>query len=300
MRTVWTPEQTAFLKANYTTMKTKELLATLTDKSNDQLRWKAKEFKLRKQVTKSKADMTWLENLDDPEACYWWGFIAADGCINHVSLIVAIHERDEEHLKLFCARTGTNISRSAKMNDWHPVPYTMVRTALADKHTLTRLKARFNIVPRKTYTPFNLSEFFTGDRLCYFLAGYMDGDGHIGISKKHSIVSMRIKVHPGWTPALEQIRDHLFRLYRIESTVGSTKEGWALFTISKMRHVIRLYDLIDGEVPIMGRKWKPLDPIRTHCLTSDDRRLKDISVNPSADFGERSLEEELSIAENLP
>lgn len=281
MRPIWTDEQVTFLKANYATMKTAELLKVLTDKTNDQLRWKAKMFKLQKRVTQSKADMTWLEDFDSPETCYWWGFITADGCINDRSLIVAVHERDEIHLKRFCIKANTNISRSTKPNDWSGELYTMVRTALSDKYTLERLRARLKIRPRKTYNPLNISEFFTPNRLCYWLAGYIDGDGHIGVMPQHNTVTIRIKVHSNWKPVLEQISNKMLQLYGIESKVWLSKEGWACMSMSKKRHIVRLYDLIEKKVPFMDRKWTKLDSIRTHCALSRDKRLDAIGENPS-------------------
>lgn len=300
MKSVWTPDQTAFLKANYATMKTKELLATLTDKSNDQLRWKAKAFKLQKQVTRSKADMTWLEDFDDVETCYWWGFITADGCINHRQLIVSIHERDKCHLQRFCDKTQSNLKLvTRKEHPWHPGPYTMARTVLEDKFTLERLKMALKIQPQKTYNPLDISVFCQSHRLAAFMAGLIDGDGYIQVNEEQSIVKITIKVHPNWTEPFKLLAEKLNSLYGIEAAVKFTKEGWVYISISKMRHVIRLYDLVNGKVPLMDRKWKPLDPIRAHCLVSTDGRMKEIGVNPSADLSEGSLKENLAIAELL-
>jgi hypothetical protein len=294
MRSVWTTEQIAFLKANYETMKTKELLTTLADKTGDQLRWKAKEFRLQKRVTRSKADMTWLEDFDDPESCYWWGFITADGCITDRQLILSVHERDEAHLRRFCEKSGSKISRSTKLNSWHPKPYTMVRTALSDRFTLERLKRALSIENRKTYSPLDVSVFCTSDRLAYFMAGLIDGDGSIYVGPNR-IISIRIKVHPNWTEPFRLLCSKLRELYGITATVHFTNKGWVYINMSQMRHIVRLYDLIDGRVPCLDRKWKQLDSVRLHCSTSNDGRIGKIGPNPSANFRESSLPNELSI-----
>lgn len=294
MRTVWTAEQIAFLKANYETMKTRELLVTLTDKSSDQLRWKAKEFKLRKRVTRSKADMTWLEDFDNPETCYWWGFITADGCINHRQLILAVHERDEGHLQKFCDKCGSQLSRSTRTNPWHTEPYTMVRTAVEDRFALARLKTVLSIKPRKTYNPLDVSVFCKPNRLAYYMAGLVDGDGNIYCGSD-STVSIRVKVHPNWTNAFHLLCSGLEQFYGISASVSFTKDGWVLICLAKMRHIVRLYDLIDGKVPYMDRKWKTLDTVRAHCESSDDVRIAKIGPNPSADFCESGLADELAV-----
>lgn len=300
MKKIWTSEEVAFLKANYANMKTKELLSVLTNKTNDQLRWKAKEFGLHKQVTRSKADMTWLEDFDNAETCYWWGFITADGCINHRQLILSIHERDKSHLQRFCDKAQSNLKLvTRKEHPWHPGPYTMARTVLEDKFALERLKIAIKIQPRKTYNPLDISVFCQPHRLAAFMAGLIDGDGYIQVNEEKSIAKISIKVHPNWTESFKILAEKLGSLYGIEAIVNFTKEGWVYISIYKMRHVIRLYDLINNKVPLMDRKWKLLDPIREHCLASTDRRIKKIGVNPSANLGERSLKENLAVAELL-
>ena len=84
----WSREQEQFLIENYETMKTDELIINLKDKTNDQIRWKAKTYKLHKKVTKSKKDISWLKDLSIPENYYWWGFLMADGFFTKNQLIL--------------------------------------------------------------------------------------------------------------------------------------------------------------------------------------------------------------------
>lgn len=285
MKSIWTKDQILFLKENYENMKTAGLLATLTDKTNDQLRWKANDLGLKKKVTKAKTDMTWLENFDDPNTCYWWGFIVADGCINHRQLIVSVHERDKEHLQIFANKSAANMRMATrKEHPWHEDPYTMARVALDDKFTLKRLREKLKILPRKTYNPLDLSIFFTPNRLAYFLGGLIDGDGHIEVRRQNGVVKIAIKVHSNWRATLETLAANLWKLYAIEAKVRVTKEGWVCLLISKARHVARLYDLVDGRVPLMHRKWKKLDEVRLRCQTSNGRRFNKIGINPSANL----------------
>lgn len=116
------------------------------------------------------------------------------------------------------------------------------------------------------------------------MAGLIDGDGHIQVDKENSVVSIRIKVHPNWTESFKLLSAGFKELYEIDSDVRLTKGGWVYLSIGKMRHVVRLYDLVRKQVPIMDRKWAALDEVKTHCLNSDDGRLGKIGVNPSANL----------------
>lgn len=246
----WTEEQTKFLIENYEKMKTNELMVVLTDKTNDQIRWKAKEFKLNKQVTKSKKDITWLENLDDPNSLYWWGFITADGCITDRQLIISISKKDQDHLSIFANKINSSISQIHRINEWNPKGSELVRVAVDDKRTITRIRHRFSIIDKKTYNPFDLSEFFTQNRLKYFICGLIDGDGYIDNINKNAV----IKIHPNWINTLVELKNHLKLFYNISSTTSLNKEGWAILRIS-VSGCKHLKHIVSDSVPLMERKW---------------------------------------------
>lgn len=264
MRKIWTDEEIAFLKENYAKLKTDEILKVLTNKTNDQLRYKAKDFKLKKEITKSKSDMTFLENLNDPEACYWWGFILADGCFNDLSLIISIHENDKQHLEKFCKKAKSKIISSTRINDFSKELYTMVRTTLSDKYTLERIRTRFKIKPQKTYNPFDINELCEKDRILYFLAGIIDGDGYIAVRNNRAI---SIKVHPNWTQEYKLISAKIKQYFNLKSSVSHNKDGWLVFRMTKTMDIIDLFKYIKDKVPYMERKWDKLIPFLNYKQT---------------------------------
>jgi len=253
----WTREEEQFLIENYEYMKTDELMRNLNGKTNDQIRWKAKNYKLHKRVTKSKKDISWLENLNIPENCYWWGFITADGCITSKQLILSISVNDKQHLERFSELSNCKIVDVYRENGWNVNGYTMSRIAINDFYTIGRIIERFSILPKKTYNPFNIDEFLTHDRLKYFITGLIDGDGHIDKTSKN----IRIKIHPNWTDNLKKISDNLKIFYDINSKIRLTKEGWVVLSIPVKDSKVLKKLIVVNPIPYMVRKWDRIDAV---------------------------------------
>jgi hypothetical protein len=253
MKSIWTIEQIEFLKNNYEKLKTPELLKFLTDKNNDQIRWKAKQFNLTKKISRTKTNAYFLEDFNNPESCYWWGFITADGCINNKQLILSVHERDADHLKLFSNKCNSNIKYVTRINHWSKKSYTMARTVINDKFLLTRLKNKLKILPRKTYNPFDISIFLTYENLYFYLTGLIDGDGCICHNKYSR--SIKIKLHPSWTNNYINISNKLKEFYDITSYVRIDKNGWLIFSIYKIKDIEKILNTVKDTIPILKRKW---------------------------------------------
>ncbi len=254
MKKIWTPEQIEFLKKNYATLKTDEILKVLTDKNNDQLRWKAKEYKLQKTVTRSKSDIRFLEDFDNLESLYWWGFITADGCFCKNSLIIQLNSRDGAHLKKFSDKINANLIYRNRFNSFSGQPETIARVSVSDKFTILKLKEKLKITAQKTYNPFDISIFCSKERLIYFFAGMVDGDGHINSGRNARI---SIKVHPNWKTNFELISKGLKEFYQIDSNVKINNAGWLVLDIYRICNLQKLYSMIQN-VPFMERKWSPL------------------------------------------
>lgn len=253
MRTKWTKEEEDFLIKNYANMKTPELMAKLNGKSNDQIRWKAKDYGLKKEVSRSKSTIEFLENFDDFESCYWWGFITADGCITKKQLILSIHERDKDHLEKFCTKSNSSLKFVTRENAWHKKPYTMGRTVINDSFFLKRIINLLNIKPKKTYNPFDINIFLTPNRLCYFVAGIIDGDGYIS-KNKYGFCEIRVKVHSSWEENFKKIASKLIEFYEIDACVKIVKGGWVSLFIRRRSNVDKLFSLVKN-CPLLQRKW---------------------------------------------
>ena len=249
---VWTTDETEFLKSNYADKKTEYILANLNNKTKDQIRWKAKEFKLSKKVTCSKKDLSFLEDLTIPENCYWWGMILADGCFTETQLILSLGLKDKDHLQIFANKINSKMNMVFKINDWNPDGYYMARVAANDRFIISRIRERFSISNKKTYTPFNIDEFMIKERLLYFLAGIIDGDGSVSITGN----AINIKCHPNWLPKFEQISIALQNLFQIESKTKINRDGWMVFTIQGHENCRNLKKLLGTHCPLLMRKWE--------------------------------------------
>ena len=252
MTNTWSPEQLKYLKENYALTK-QEVLMDVLKKSKDQIRWKAKEFKLTKKISKTHTDASFLEDFNNPESLYWWGFLTADGCITPKQIIFSLEEKDAEYVKKFAVKCKSNVKKITRINSWHKVPYTMVRTVVNDSFLIARLIKRLKIKPQKTYNPFDISEFLEKSRLLYYFAGLVDGDGYIGTKKKGRVIV--IKVHYNWHKSFDLISKKLNDYYGLRSTSYISKTGWAMLKIGHKEDMKILFSLLDGKVPIMPRKW---------------------------------------------
>lgn len=250
MKPIWSQEEKEILVKNYEYTRTRDLLKLLPNKTNDQIRWKSKQYKLTKKVSKTKTDIEFLENFDDKESLYWWGFLTSDGCITQRQIIFSLHEKDKEHVIRFANKCKTTVSYPIRINNWHKVPYTMARTVVQDKFVIQRLIKLLNIQKQKTYNPFDISIFCTKERLVYYFCGLVDGDGHVSTTN-----CIKIKVHPNWLNNFKLISEKLKEFYDINSSVYLTKDNWAVLSISNKRNMRILTSLIIGKIPVMDRKW---------------------------------------------
>lgn len=264
MKTIWSQEETEFLRENYAKLKTKELLSVLSNKTNDQLRWKAKDLKVKKEVSQSKSDLRFLENLDDPESCYWWGFLTADGCFTPKQIIFSLEEKDKHQVKLFAKKCQSKVSKVFRVNDYNPKGSTMYRTAACDGVTSKKLIERFKITPKKTYNPFCIKEFLQSHRLIHFLVGFIDGDGYICNTNGNYLIA--IKLHPNWEQELLLLSTSLKELYNIDSYVEKNKSGWVILKITKKKNLSNLKQLINPLLPILQRKWIKVSLVQKHQI----------------------------------
>ena len=250
-KSIWSLEEIEILKSNYEYTKTHQLIEMLNNKTNDQIRWKAKTYKLHKKVSTSTQNMNFFENIENPLNCYWWGFFTADGCFNEKSFIISIDYSDINHLEKLAKLLNANIQKVNQINSWNPNGHTMARIALEDIFTISRLRQRFKLLSQKTYNPFNIEEFLTQDKILYFLAGIIDGDGYI--TKMGN--SIKIKCHKNWYDNFKLIQNKIKDNFNIDSTLYICSKGWTNFGINKQKHCKIFKKLIQNSIPLLTRKW---------------------------------------------
>jgi hypothetical protein len=124
-------------------------------------------------------------------SCYWGGFIAADGTIDHChsSIRVRLAEKDRGHLQSLAKEIeydGNLITNSAT-NSVGLQLYN-AQSAICD------LENFFNIVPNKSISlrpPLEL-EMWPVERKKAYLVGYIDGDGCIRYDKRDNLLHLDI------------------------------------------------------------------------------------------------------------
>lgn len=133
-----------------------------------------------------------------PEACYWLGFLMADGCVLDESKVtLGLARRDVQHIEKFRAYLRT---------DTRPIQHVpQSRSCMLKIHSRQIVKdlAYYGIVPRKSL----IARARNGiDHKPAFWLGVLDGDGCIGSSKG------RIRARFYGTPRLmDQLVDFLER-----------------------------------------------------------------------------------------
>lgn len=130
-----------------------------------------------------------LYNLNDnfldelnPIQCWFLGLMASDGYVNSINNTIGIAQSGEEGLKLISYLknmlnfNGKIYSSKTKSKNSYKIQFTSEK--------LLKKMEEYNIVPNKTKT-YTIPEEILNDlnKLKYFLRGYIDGDGSVGIYK---------------------------------------------------------------------------------------------------------------------
>ena len=117
------------------------------------------------------------------EACFYAGFISADGCIvenkktGSKSLTVELKSTDRDFLEGFADALGASVSKEYERTHRKVKrEYKSVRVRITNKKIIEDLEDIYNITARKSFTnipPVNLNR----QQKLAFIAGYIDGDG---------------------------------------------------------------------------------------------------------------------------
>lgn len=119
------------------------------------------------------------------EACYWAGFLAADGCVDGKHRVRVMLKYDDlnhlEKLKGFLQSTHAISTNTEK--------YNRCSFELTSPHICEMLDLNYGIIPNKT----DKLKFYKlpNEFMVHFLRGYFDGDGSIceSFSNKNSVTA---------------------------------------------------------------------------------------------------------------
>lgn len=185
--------------------------------------------------------------LDNEQAYYWMGFIAADGYINHSvwRLKIELASRDKSHLQ----KLAEFISYRGLFES---------RISVQDKKTLPALCNKFNLKPRKTYNPPSV-DWMSNELFVPFFVGFVDGDGSIGYQYGRSDCLLRLQIHQNWLPCLSTMQQKLMILSGIAIPEPyKNNRGYAVLT-SGNHTFLKWLKHRTAHLPVLNRKWNKID-----------------------------------------
>lgn len=206
--------------------------------------------------------------------CYWAGFIAADGNINHTKLTLGLSSKDRHHLLQFkndIEFTGpicdSMIKRVYKDEE---KTFNTSTLSITSQKIVDDLYVNFNITPRKSLTllPPNISE---PNLIDAFICGYIDGDGSVSLYKNHkrnvqdslAIAMLGTYEVVSWikkrfSQILGKEIGSILRYHNTDKNTYSYTVGTSIGVRELFKHFYTL------SVPKLTRKWK--DEIYEYCV----------------------------------
>ena len=245
----WSVEEVELLKTHWKSSTMEVLLNTFPNRKYSSLMLKATALGIKSEIKrKRKGSLDFLDKINI-QSSYWWGFIMADGHLTKKGeLIIQLNKIDNNHLTKLANLLGitTNIRKDL----------TILR--IQDKKFGEKWLNIFNIITPKTYTPPNLSIFYTKELLLPFFIGLVDGDGCIWKSKNW--LNLRVELHGNWFLELQNISEKLKLYYDIDCKVKMTKRNTSKLEINTKKDLRILKDYIKN-VSYLERKWSKLDTL---------------------------------------
>ncbi len=251
----WTDENNAKLKELWYNASKQELLDAFPTLSYNAIQFQACErMKFPHNIDRRRhGNLSFMNNLNNKEVYYWWGFFIADGCISQKNeFIISISNRDKNNLQLLANRLNTTIREREADSTFGK--YTTCSIRIGDKCFCEKWKKIFNLIDKqKTYNSPNISIFYDKTYLIYFLIGFLDGDGCI--SKSRTGISISISNHISWKPLYVELFDIIDQYYNINFHLRIDNHGCIQACFSRKNDVIKLYNYAIQCSDILHRKW---------------------------------------------
>lgn len=197
---------------------------------------------------------------DSYEACYWLGFLFADGHFSKKNrLKVVLSEKDRLHLE----KLKSFLSISSCMRQYVLANKVYYEISAMDTKVFKILAEKFNTSSNKTKEPCDISKL-SEDKLFCLSVGFIDGDGSITKVHKRLHPQLTVKCHANWL-------GNLRLMYPYASTrLDSRGYAKSVITDSEVLKNIKTR-AIEYNLPILQRKWDNIDL----SFTSRNQRTKD-------------------------
>ncbi len=124
-----------------------------------------------------RVDETFFDTIDTEDKAYWLGFLTADGTIGDDFVMLALQEKDIDHLHKFTASLRSNHPVRLKENTLKGKVYHCGEVWIGSTRLVTALK-RLGVGERKSFVV-SPCEQVPVDLLSHYWRGVFDGDGFI-------------------------------------------------------------------------------------------------------------------------
>lgn len=186
------------------------------------------------------------------QACYWAGFIAADGNISGNRLSISLSAKDRDHL--------IRLKRQLQAENPITIIRNGVRLAVSSEQIASDLAA-FGITEKKTFS-LSFPEWLNEEQARHFIRGYFDGDGSV------SLTIQKISPYPqvdiiGTVPFIESVRHRLCSATNISQTkLRLLKSGMCYTHWSGSGNAIKIREYLYRNATVwLPRKRKLFDSI---------------------------------------
>ena len=122
-------------------------------------------------------DEAFFDVINTEEKAYWLGFLTADGTIRENVVMLALQERDIDHLYKYTSSLRSKHPITLKENTLAGETYRCAQVSIGSSRLATALK-RLGVAERKSFTV-RPCEYVPDHLISHYWRGVFDGDGYI-------------------------------------------------------------------------------------------------------------------------
>jgi len=201
-----------------------------------------------------------FDTIDTESKAYWYGFIAADGCIlqDRRTLVILLAHKDKKHLAVFRDTiSATHPVMDVKSHSF----YARIRV---HNPPLIGGLIKNGLCPNKTHK-LRWPIHFQSNMLNHFIRGYVDGDGGFYVTpnkhRKAPNISFNVTSFEGF---IESLQNHLMQICNLSKTKFSRRrkgiKSPTLRYCGRLQ-VKRIFDYLYKDATIwLPRKREKIEP----------------------------------------
>lgn len=241
----WTEDKLKILYELYATTSNDDLGKILGISNRRTIAEYARKRGLKKEIDPSRKGTLKPLLEENNESFYWLGFIMADGWISkYGQLVIALSNKDENHLQIIAELLKTNINNYPSSNK----KGIQSRISVQDKNYGVELRNKMNIRDKKTYEIPNLN-FVPDEFMLPFIIGFIDGDG--------SLINSNIKIEcwKNWAESFDYFGKYFKDKYNIEYRISFSKDKYVSIYFGRRESELIKREMLKLNVPYLKRKW---------------------------------------------